>query len=49
MEQTSVVNTKIQILESAKKSFSVKGYEKSRTREIAKNADVSEALLFKYI
>lgn len=48
MEQTTSNNTKKIILESAKNSFSSFGYEDSRTKDIAKNAGVSEALLFKY-
>jgi AcrR family transcriptional regulator len=36
------------ILEAALKVFNAKGYEGSRTREIAKEAGVSEATVFKY-
>lgn len=48
MENLRELTTKELILKSAKKSFISKGYDNSRTKDIAINAGVSEALLFKY-
>lgn len=48
LESKKELSTRELILESAKQSFMTKGYDKSRTKEIAENAGVSEALLFKY-
>ncbi|MGL5316198.1 MAG: TetR/AcrR family transcriptional regulator [Peptostreptococcaceae bacterium] len=48
MKNKRELSTRELILESAKENFMGKGYYKSRTKEIAENAGVSEALLFKY-
>ncbi|MGL5694693.1 MAG: TetR/AcrR family transcriptional regulator [Peptostreptococcaceae bacterium] len=48
MKDKKELNTKDLILKSAKEIFMSKGYDNSKTKEIALNAGVSEALLFKY-
>ncbi|MBC1645335.1 TetR/AcrR family transcriptional regulator, partial [Listeria welshimeri] len=40
---------KIAILNSALKEFTIKGYDEASTNVIAKEADISKALMFHYI